>query len=191
MMDRTPQGCRDAWQQMTEACADGPVRNYVQVLDMRDFVVETGLFPLAALEAYSAWNTGKELTTEQREYFNANRGGAQGDYRDGMAQNIANSVDCLTRFPQSKRAIITVCNEPMPDHASDADAKCVRELHLYLDDDGNLSGTLTLRAQAASLFPKNIHMVGTIMARIADQLPGNPDLGTVFYLATLLVPDRS
>ena len=107
-----------------------------------------------------------------------------------MTQKIANVVDCLTRFPQSKRAIITVSNKPLPDHANDADAKCVRELHLYIDDENRLGGTLTLRAQAASLFPKNIHMVGTIMTEIANQLPTRPELGTVFYLATILVPDR-
>ena len=108
-----------------------------------------------------------------------------------MAGKMANVVDCLTHFPQSKRAIITVCNEPMPDHSSDNDAKCVRELQLYLDDDGKLSGTVFLRAQAAFLFPKNIHMIGSIMSEIGQQLPTKPELGTLFYLAGVLVSDRS
>ena len=104
---------------------------------------------------------------------------------------MANVVDCLTKFPRSKRAVISISNEPIPDHSNDADAKCVRELHLYLDDGGRLSGTLVLRAQATILFPKNIHMVGTIMTDIASQLPQRPALGTLFYLATILVADRS
>jgi hypothetical protein len=67
----------------------------------------------------------------------------------------------------------------------------VRELHLYLDDAGRLSGTVFLRAQAAALFPKNIHMLGSIMQEIAAQLPQRPALGTLFYLASILVADRS
>jgi thymidylate synthase len=132
----------------------------------------------------------KELTAEQEKFMNTNRGGAQGDYRDGMTAKIANVIDCLTNFPQSKRALITVCNQPMPNHSSDVDAKCVRELQLYLDDDGKLSGTVFLRAQAAFLFPKNIHMIGSIMNEIAQQLPNKPGLGTLFYLTGILVSDR-
>jgi hypothetical protein len=78
----------------------------------------------------------------------------------------------------------------MPDHRSDSDAKCVRELQLYLDDDGTLSGTVFLRAQAAFLFPKNIHMIGSIMTEIAQRLPNKPALGTLFYLTGILVSDR-
>ena len=191
VMDRTPQNCREAWQRMSAACADGPLRNFVQVLDMSDFVVETELFPEAALDAYSAWNTGKELTENQLRYKSDLRGGPQGDYREGMADKIANVIDSLTKFPQSKRAVITVCNKSLARHEDDANAKCVRELHLYLDDDSRLSGTIFLRAQAVSLFPKNIHMVGSIMTEIAAQLPQQPALGTLFYVATILVADRS
>lgn len=176
---------------MNTACAQGPVRNYVQLLDMSDFVVTTDLFPEPALQAYSAFNMEKSLSDEQRRHINETRGGAQGDYREGMAQKMANVVDCLTQFPQSKRAVITICNAPMPKHSNDVDAKCVRELHLYLDDVGKLSGTVFLRAQAASLFPKNIHMLGSIMSEIAAQLPQRPALGTLFYLTGILVADRS
>ena len=183
--------CRDAWQHMTEVSKDASVRNFTQSLDMSDYLVETDVFPEEVLVAYSAYNMERELSAEQAKFMNANRGGAQGDYRDGMATKIANVVGCLTNFPQSKRALITVCNEPMPDHSSDSDAKCVRELQLYLDDNGNLSGTVFLRAQAAFLFPKNIHMIGSIMSEIAQQLPGKPALGTLFYLTGILVSDRS
>ena len=187
----SPRNCRSAWQRMHEAAATGPVRNYTELIDMGDFVVETELFPRAALVAYSAKNMEEALTPEQRTWINEERGGAQGDYHEGMAGKIANVVDCLAQFPRSKRAVIAVSNRPMAEHSDDAEAKCMREIHLYLDDDNRLSATVLLRAQAASLFPKNIHMVGSIMTRIAEQLPGRPALGTVFYVATLLVADRS
>lgn len=190
-MDTKAKSCRSAWADMADMCADRPVRNVAQILDMSDYIVETELFPLAVLEAYSAWNTGREISEEQRLQMNPERGGAQGDYREGMAGKIDNVVDCLAKFPQSKRAVISTANNPAPHHSNDADAKCVRELHLYIDDDARLSGTLLLRAQAVSLFPKNIHMVGTIMEHVAARLPQRPALGTVFYLATILVADRS
>lgn len=190
-MNLIPRSGRDALQHMSDACAHGPVRNYVQVLDMSDYLVETELFPKAALTAYSALNMGKELSGDQQHYFSEQRGGPQGNYREGMAEKIANVIDCLKKFPRSKRAVIAVCNEPLAKHDNDADAKCVRELHLYLDDDGRLSGTVFLRAQAVSLFPKNIHMIGSIMTEIAAQLPRQPALGTLFYVATVLVADRS
>lgn len=190
-MSSEPKSCRTAWQQMTDVSKDKSVRNFTQCLDMSDFLVETDVFPEEVLIAYSAYNMEKDLSEAQQQFMNANRGGAQGDYRDGMAAKIANVVDCLSNFPQSKRALITICNEPMPNHGSDSDAKCVRELQLYLDENGKLSGTVFLRAQAAFLFPKNIHMIGSIMTEIAQQLPNTPALGTLFYLSGILVSDRS
>lgn len=189
-MNPAPLSCRDAWEKMTAIAAKGSVRNYVQSLDMSDFLVVTDVFPEEALLAYTAYNLGRELTADQQEWMNSNRGGAQGDYREGMTRKIANVIDCLSNFPKSKRAIITISNEPMPDHGSDNDAKCVRELQLYLAEDGSLSGTVFLRAQAAFLFPKNIHMLGSIMTEVAQRLPGQPELGTLFYLTGILVADR-
>lgn len=183
--------CREAWQRMTAIAREGQERNYVQVLDMSDFIVATDVFPKKVLDVYTAYNLEQELNEEQKQYMDENRGGAQGDYREGMSRKIANVVDCLTRFPKSKRAIITISNEPMPSHESDNDAKCVRELQLYIDDDGQLCGTLFLRAQAAFLFPKNIHMVGSIMTEISGRLPDKPPLGTLFYLTGVLVADRT
>ena len=182
--------CRAAWQKMVEATRDGDVRNYVQLLDLSDFVVVTDLFPLDVLETYTALNMGLEVSDERRALVNPERGGPQGDYSDGMPDKIANVVDCLTRFPNSKRASITICNNAVVSHENDADAKCVREIQLYLDPEGKLSGTLYLRAQSATLFPKNLHMVGTIMQHVADRLPGQPKLGTLFYLAATLDAQR-
>lgn len=181
--------CASAWRHMTKLSEQGPVRNFVQTLDMSDYVVETPLFPKAVLETYSAWNMGQEISAEQAAHKTDQRGGLQGDYRDGMAAKIDNVVDCLTAFPESKRAVISISNNPAPEHASDADAKCLREIHLYLDND-KLNGTMLLRAQAASIFPKNIHFVGSIMTEVARRLPQQPSLGNMFYLATLLVSDR-
>lgn len=183
--------CNAAWQHMTRISKQGQARNFTQVLDMNDYVVETPLFPQEVLQTYSRINMEKDITAEQEQYVNKQRGGAQGDYREGMRRKIDNVVDCLTRFPQSKRALITVCNEPMPDHSNDADAKCLRELHLYLDENDKLSGTVLFRAQAASIFPKNIHLIGSIMTEVAARLPQRPELGTLYYLATVLVSDRS
>ena len=121
-----------AWEHMTEISEEVPVRNFSQVLDMANYVVETELFPLDVLNAYSAWNLEQELTDAQREHFDEERGGSQGDYRVGMEAKIANVVDCLDEFPNSKRAVITISNDASPSHRSDDDAKCMREIHFYL-----------------------------------------------------------
>ncbi|MGI9199553.1 MAG: hypothetical protein ACR2QL_00740 [Woeseiaceae bacterium] len=190
-MNTEIQSCRSAWERMTAISKSQAVRNFVQCLDMSDFLVVTEDFPEKVLRAYTAYNMEKNLSPEQQSFMNAHRGGTQGDYREGMQRKMDNVVDCLTHFPNSKRAIITVCNEPMPEHSSDSNAKCVRELQLYRDDDNKLSGTVFLRAQAAFLFPKNIHMLGSIMTEVAARLPDKPALGNLFYLAGILVADRS
>lgn len=182
--------CVTAWREMTAAAKKGAVRNYVQKLDMSNFIVETPLFSLESLIAYSNYNTEEPMDDAMRAHINPQRGGSQGDYRDGMSNKIDNVIDCLTQFPDSKRAVISISNNALAKHHNDADAKCVRELHLYLDQGAVLNASVFLRAQAASLFPKNIHMIGTIMQRIATALPGRPSLGQLFYVTTLLVADR-
>ena len=183
--------CYQAWQAMTAIARSQSVRNYSQELDMTDYLVETDLFPEAALQAYSTWNLEKPLRPEQKKYFSHERGGGQGDYRTGMQEKIANVVDCLNHFPESKRALITICNTATPDHTSDDDAKCMRELHFYLSGDNKLSATVFFRAQAAAIFPKNIHFIGSLMSEIAAKLRQKPSLGILYYLTTILVADRS
>jgi hypothetical protein len=183
--------CKQAWLDMTAATQRESVRNYLQLLDMADYLVETELFPAHVLDAYSTWNLEQDISDDQQQFFNSVRGGGQGDYREGMAAKIANVVDCLSSFPGSKRAIITVNNDPHADHRDDDAAKCMRELHLYLDDENQLCGTVLFRAQAALIFPKNIHFIGSLMTVIASQLPQRPNLGPLFYLATILVSDRA
>jgi len=186
----TMRSCRAAWEHMTEISMEEPVRNFTQVLDMSDYVVETELFPLEVLDAYSAWNLGRELTDNQRRHFNDERGGGQGDYRDGMPAKIANVVDCLNRFPESKRAVITISNYPDANHESDEMAKCMRELHFNLDG-GTLNASVFFRAQAASIFPKNIHFVGSLMDEVSTRLDTSPSVGWLHYVTTILVGDRS
>ena len=185
--------CTETWRKMTALTADGTlVRNFSQRISMTDYTVETDLFPREALQAYSAWNLGLAVSPEMKQkYFSAHRGGSQGDYREHMPEKIANVVDCLARFPGSKRAVITIPNNPLPSHISDDDAKCMRELHFYLDG-SRLSATVFFRAQAAEIFPKNIHFVGSLMDAICRALPGgNIARGELFYLATTLVSDRT
>ena len=156
---------------------------------MDDFLIETELFSKDALEAYTAWNLGRELQPEQRKWFSEQRGGAQGDYREGMREKIDNVVDCLTKFPSSKRAVITIPNISHPSHESDGDAKCMRELHFHLNGNA-LDATVLFRAQAAIIFPKNIHFIGGLMEEVGSRLPGKPRPGHLFYLASVLVADR-
>ncbi|MBT8077208.1 MAG: hypothetical protein KJO31_01470 [Gammaproteobacteria bacterium] len=176
---------------MHELSRGRATRNFVQLLDMSDYVVETELFPALVLDAYTAWNMELDVSDAQKSVMAAARGGAQGDYRSGMRGKIDNVVDCLSRFPRSKRATITIANEPMALHSNDAEAKCLREVHLYLDENGRLAGSAYFRAQAASVFPKNIHFIGSIMTEVAERLPQKPALGELFYVTTILVADRS
>jgi hypothetical protein len=217
--------CRQVWEEMNTATAGGVlVRNFSRRIAMsRGFVVETDLFPREALDAYSAHNMGHPISEAlHNTYFSEHRGGSQGDYRDGIQQKISNVVDCLTRFPFSKRAVITVPNNSYAPHTSDADAKCLREVHFYLDEDDNsqvnadiknkkfiLNATVLMRAQAAEIFPKNVHFLGRLMEMVAQQLTLNGasagsdndandgkdavsvfEIGEIFYLATTLVSAR-
>eukprot|EP00586_Coscinodiscus_wailesii_P018558 CAMPEP_0172500518 /NCGR_PEP_ID=MMETSP1066-20121228/139542_1 /TAXON_ID=671091 /ORGANISM="Coscinodiscus wailesii, Strain CCMP2513" /LENGTH=53 /DNA_ID=CAMNT_0013274799 /DNA_START=32 /DNA_END=190 /DNA_ORIENTATION=+ len=46
------------------------------------YTVETDLFPVEALQVYSAYNLDDQILEEDRsKYFSAHRGGSQGDYR--------------------------------------------------------------------------------------------------------------
>ena len=172
---------------MTAISQSGPVRNYCQLLDMSDYLVTTDLFPEDVLVAYSLWNLERDVSDQQRSFFDSQRGGGQGDYRQGMRNKIANVIDCLRQFSASKRAIITIPNNANPNHQSDDDAKCMRELHLYFEH-GKLCATVMFRAQAALIFPKNIHFIGMLMDEIAEGL--GAQVGTLFYLTTVLVSDR-
>lgn len=137
------------------------------------YTVQTELFPVPALKFYSRFNLGlfdpennAQDKKDQATYYNAARGGGQGDYREGLQQKISNVVSALTQFPHSKRAVLTIpCTTHTSvesDHTVTDWAKCLRELHFYLDSNGRLSCTGFMRAQAASIFPKNIHFIGKL-----------------------------
>lgn len=183
--------CREAYEEMCRLTTGGKaVRNVQFDIRLDPWLVETELFPKEALDAYSAWNLELEIPAELRKkYFSDHRGGSQGDYRDGMRSKIDNVVDCLTRYPKSKRAVITIPNESCPSHTDDAAAKCMREVHFYLEDDA-VHATVLFRAQAAEIFPKNIHFVGEMVAEVARRLDGEKRPGQLHYLTTILVADR-
>lgn len=152
------------------------MRNFVGVID--DFSVEaslvTELFPRGALEYYTKKNMGWECTAEEKERWQLNeRGGEQGDYREGMQAKIANVIDCLRTEPLSKRAVIPIpFNSEGSESANWRDQgqnKCCRELHLYLED-GRLKCTGIVRMQNANIYVKNIHFFSTLVNQIAKEL---------------------
>lgn len=163
--------------EITKPGGEFVVRNFVGVID--DFsveasLVETELFPRGALEYYTKKNMGWECTAEEKERWQLNeRGGEQGDYREGMQAKIANVIDCLRTEPLSKRAVIPIpFNSEGSESANWRDQgqnKCCRELHLYLED-GRLKCTGIVRMQNANIYVKNIHFFSTLVNQVAKEL---------------------
>mmetsp|Transcript_118932 Transcript_118932/g.205623 ORF Transcript_118932/g.205623 Transcript_118932/m.205623 type:complete len:142 (+) Transcript_118932:1-426(+) len=120
------------------------------------------------------------------------RGGDQGDYRDGMQEKIANVIDCLRTEPRSKRAIIPIPfsseGSKVVDWKNQGQTKCCRELHLYIEE-GKLKCTGILRMQNASIFPKNIHFFATLIDHVGTEL--KLPLGEYTHWITNLCHDRS
>jgi len=223
--------CRQAWEEMNKELAllfpsstqkSKLIRNFTRQIkignDETQYTVETDLFPKEALQVYTAWNLEDTIQEKhKKKYFSAHRGGNQGDYRQDMKKKIRNVVECLSQYPNSKRAVITIPPTHLPSHSSDDDAKCMREIHFYInhrndnDDDDHekddddaaagetLDATVLMRAQAAEIFPKNIHFIASLMNRVAQELNvslGNDNekkkikVGVLFYVATTLVSVR-
>lgn len=165
----------------------------IQDISIEASTVETELFPTGALLYYTKKNMG--YTYEMKEasqWQRAERGGEQGDYRDGMEGKIQNVIDCLTTEPLSKRAVIPIpfATEPSS-NANWKDAgqnKCCRELHFYLED-GKLKCTGIIRMQNANIFVKNIHFFATVIDRIATAL--NVEVGEYTHWITNLCHDRT
>jgi hypothetical protein len=186
----------DHIRKLTEPGGDYTVRNFVGVtedISVEASVCETPLFPCGALEYYTRKNMGWEYTQAEKDaYQKEERGGAQGDYREGMPQKIANVIACLRNEPRSKRAII-----PIPfstegsirvDWTNAGQTKCCRELHFYREE-GKLKCTGILRMQNASIFPKNIHFFATLINHVATELGW--DVGEYTHWITNLCHDRS
>jgi len=178
------------WQRMMQATSTGLVRNFTATIAMDTYLVLNDLFDEDVLEAYTNYNLARPVPEAHRKYFNAARGGHHGDYRAGMGAKIANAADALRRFPGTKRAVITIPNTSLPHHSVDATAKCMREMHLYLDG-RTLNATVLMRAQAAQIFPKNIHFMGALMHEVARQVGDDVAVGQLFYVATTLVQERA
>jgi len=174
----------------------------VEVLDMSEhgYEVETELFPKEALEAYTSYNlqgngiAGSFLASdEQLKWMNSERGGSQGNYNVNMQQKIERIIIALKTKPTSKRAVLTI---PFTNKCAlcvdlnDTDEwKCLREIYFSIGNDGRLHATGVMRSQALSIFPKNAHMIGTIMNVIAEQL-GVP-VGQYTHFCHFLVLDRA
>lgn len=206
--------CREVFNEMTSSLTNKKfIRNFCRRrICMKNYVIETDLFPTEALRVYSSYNLGDDVSAQDKQkYFTNHRGGKQGDYRHNIQPKIRNVVNCLLLYPQSKRAIITIPNNSVACHTSDDDAKCMREIHFYLDEEEKandddeaslakynyaLNATCFMRAQAAEIFPKNIHFVGSLMSRIVKELNDNNsndkkyEVRELYYHATTLVSVR-
>lgn len=174
-------------------------RNFAGTIDnMRSevLVVPTDLFDKGSLEFYSKHNldliSPKTNPDDYEKYYSESRGGEQGDYRDGIQAKVANVVDCLQKFPGSKRAVLSVphssAGTKTADHTATGEAKCLRELHFYIEG-RHLHCSGFMRAQAVSIFPKNIHFIGTLMEHMSTQL--GTEVGEYNHFVTTLVTDRS
>jgi len=169
------------------------VKGYsANILRVQEDVIETELWTKDSLSFYSRYNMGMDYFEGEAETHKLPlRGGSQGDYRDEMKQKINNVVDCLTKFPNSKRATITIMNYSTAKHDEDDEMKCVREIH-FLIHEGFLCANVMVRAQAVIIFPKNIHFITSLMKHIVKELTPfhNVKLGMIGYHITHLVKDR-
>src|SRR5438046_9846922 len=77
----------------------GTLYSYCIPVHMQDYLIETDLFTRPGIEAYSRKNLGQPAKAGDEAYFNAERGGAQGDYSERITTKIANVIDCLEHFP--------------------------------------------------------------------------------------------
>lgn len=182
--------------EITQPGGEFVVRNFVGVIEdisPAASLVETELFPAGALHYYTKKNMGWEYTQEEYDTWQlAERGGEQGDYRDGMPEKIANVIDCLKTEPLSKRAVIPIpysnVGSATIDWKDRGQNKCCRELHFYLED-GKLKCTGIVRMQNANIYVKNIHFFATLIDYVAKEL-GVP-VGEYTHWITNLCHDRT
>jgi thymidylate synthase len=174
------------------------VRNYTgTITNMQNFTIESDLFDAEILNFYSKHNLnlldqkGVDAPLYEK-FYTAARGGGQGDYRRNMEQKIDNVVSSLSQFASTKRAVMTIpSNADSPDHTVDDEAKCLRELHFYLEPSEQftkLHCTGFMRAQASTIFPKNVHFIGTLINTIAERL--GVEAGSYTHFVTTMVNAR-
>jgi len=141
---------------------------------------------------------GWEYTEEEYKTWQlAERGGAQGDYRDGMQKKIANVIDCLKTEPLSKRAIIPIPfateGSETVDWTDQGQTKCCRELHLYLED-GKLkcsksSSPSMIQCTEAYAPHPNPHLLSSLtifLAGIIRMQNANIFVKNIHFFATLI-----
>jgi hypothetical protein len=149
------------------------VHNFVGVI--RDIspaasLVETDLFPAGALHYYTKKNMGWEYSQEDYDTWQLpERGGEQGDYRNGMAEKIQNVISCLHHEPWNKRAVIPI---PYSMHGSATidwknvgENKCCRELHFYMEN-----GTFVLSSTSTYSIRLAIHSLQFYIPNDARQM---------------------
>lgn len=203
---RTPREMYDCMEQATaDLPADACVRNFcavIECMDRDEIVVDTPLFPVDALAFYTYHNLDGavalpaelEMEALRARYYDPTRGGAQGDYRLGMRAKMRDVIACLAQHPGSKRAVLSIPfssgrGSHEISHEETDEAKCLRELHFYVDGaDGRVHASGFMRAQAAAIFPKNIHLIGTILGAVAEAVGRQP--GTYCHFVTTLVAGR-
>jgi len=172
-----------------------PLRNVlITIYDMqRDkLVVENEMFSRNVLESYTDMNLGKTMFYRDGTH-SLDRGGDLGYYADGMKEKIETLLKSLRDRPFSKRSLLTI----PPFHKGsvnqrperDDDAKCLRELHFYVNGDRELMCTGIMRAQVSMLFPKNVHMIGTLLNDLAESL--GYKVGAYTHFITTLTDSRS
>ena len=174
------------------------IRNFVGTissLSSSSIVIPSPLFPLPVLQFYTKHNMGLLDPIKDKDlyekYYNEARGGGQGDYSFGFREKMENVVDCLKRYPNSKRAVITLpySNKTSPQvlHSDTAEQKCLRELTFFIEE-GRLHCTGFMRAQAVTIFPKNIHFVGSVMQELSNRI--GVEGGSYTHFVVTLVRDR-
>jgi hypothetical protein len=194
---RQAETAEDAHDEMARllALSGGTAMNVViEVADMspHGYTLETELFPMEVLKAYTAHNLTGMVRYGEHFHFSPERGGAQGDYSKGMPAKVERVVLALKSRGTSKRAVLTV---PFTDKCSvcvettdDAEWKCLREVYFSVGEDGRLHATGIMRSQALSIFAKNIHFIGELMQTVAERV-GVP-VGSYVHFMHFLVMDR-
>ena len=194
----TPNDLYMHMQKVTEKYPKTIYRNFigsVECVTRESIIIENELFPKDALVFYTKHNMGLvnyETNPDlYKQFYNSQRGGGQGDYSLKFPTKFQNLVDCLTKFPASKRAVLTMpyAKKLSPDvkHDDDEEQKCLRELHFFIED-GVLHCSGFMRAQAVIIFPKNMHFIGTVMLDLAEALKVHP--GSYTHFVTNLVESR-
>jgi len=184
----------DQFFHMERIAQEGLFYNYSSCIDsLEHSVIITDLFPEEALNAYTKYNMGFDVNSTEQSYFSAQRGGNQGDYREGITVKIEVAAEQLQADPKAV-SFILIPNDPDPDIENDAAHKCLQIVQCWLVEDGSgkrrLDLSVTLRAQATEIFPKNIHFIAAIQSALVERLGSKIVAGKLYYYAAILSAGR-